>query len=135
MPVMAAVTLVLALAGLAAGALTGLAAGAVDAAHGFTDRLSYAGVVLDHRASTPVPHTQWHTTTASIGWSCVTLAGAFLVGWLSLYRARLPGSVTRVLAGVLAPLRAVHSGHIGDYVAWLTFGTAVIGGLFALTIR
>jgi hypothetical protein len=29
----------------------------------------------------------------------------------------------------------VQTGHIGDYVAWLTFGVAVIGGLFAVTIR
>jgi hypothetical protein len=36
---------------------------------------------------------------------------------------------------VLAPLRAAHSGHIGDYISWLTFGVAVIGGLFAFTIR
>jgi hypothetical protein len=43
--------------------------------------------------------------------------------------------MTRTLARGLQPLRAAHSGHIGDYVAWLTFGTAVLGGLFALTIR
>jgi multicomponent Na+:H+ antiporter subunit D len=134
-PVMAAVTLVLALAGLVVGALTGLAADAVDAAHGFTDRLSYAGAVLEHRASPPVAHMAWHTTTESVTWACITLAGSFLVGWLSLFRTRLPDSMTRVLAAALAPLRAAHSGHIGDYVAWLTFGTAVIGGLFALTIR
>ena len=34
-----------------------------------------------------------------------------------------------------APLRAVHSGHVGDYVAWLVLGTGVIGGLLAATIR
>ena len=49
-----------------------------------------------------------------------------------LYRSRL---VDVVLRPLVAPLRAVHSGHVGDYVAWLTFGAAVIGGLFAVTIR
>jgi multicomponent Na+:H+ antiporter subunit D len=58
-----------------------------------------------------------------------------VVGALSLYRARLPEAAARALARGLAPLRAAHSGHIGDYVAWLTFGAALIGGLFALTIR
>jgi len=28
----------------------------------------------------------------------------------------------------------VHSGHVGDYVAWLTFGTAVLGGLLAFGV-
>ena len=50
-------------------------------------------------------------------------------------RARLPQPVTRALAGGFAPLRAVHSGHIGDYVTWLVFGTAAIGCVLAVTIR
>jgi hypothetical protein len=32
-------------------------------------------------------------------------------------------------------LRAVHSGVIGDYVAWLTFGVAALGGLLALALH
>jgi hypothetical protein len=58
-----------------------------------------------------------------------------VLGFLSTIRARLPETATRVLRAGFAPLRAVHSGHIGDYVAWLVFGTGVIGGLFAVTIR
>jgi hypothetical protein len=42
--------------------------------------------------------------------------------------------VTPALGG-LRVLRDLHSGHIGDYIAWLTFGTAVIGGLFAISFR
>ncbi|MFL5928216.1 MAG: complex I subunit 5 family protein, partial [Gaiellaceae bacterium] len=132
---MQGVTLALAVAGLAAGALTGFAARAVEAAHQFVDRESYARVVLDHRPPTPAPPEVWHTTTTSIVWAMVTLVGSFAVGYASLYRRRLPRRVAAALAAGLAPLRAVHSGHIGDYIAWLTFGTAVIGGVFALTIR
>jgi len=29
----------------------------------------------------------------------------------------------------------VYSGAIGDYVAWMTFGVAALGGLLALTLR
>ena len=29
-------------------------------------------------------------------------------------------------------LRRLHSGQIGDYVAWATVGFALLGGLFAL---
>jgi hypothetical protein len=32
-------------------------------------------------------------------------------------------------------LRKVQSGHPGDYVAWLSFGTAVLGGMFAWFLR
>lgn len=36
---------------------------------------------------------------------------------------------------VLAPLRALHTGRIGDYVAWITFGFAAFGGLLATWLR
>jgi multicomponent Na+:H+ antiporter subunit D len=133
--VMIAVTLALAVAGLAVGAWTGLAANVEEAAHQFVDRSAYAGVVLDHHAAPSVPAEHWRTTTASVVWSLVTLVGSLALGWASLYRQRLPRAAARVLARSLQPLRVAHSGHIGDYVAWLTFGTALIGGLFALTIR
>ncbi len=35
----------------------------------------------------------------------------------------------------LAWLRAWQSGHIGDYIAWLTVGVAILGALFAFTLR
>jgi multicomponent Na+:H+ antiporter subunit D len=133
--IMLAVTLLLAVAGLAVGAWTGLAAHATEAAHTFTDRLGYAAAVLDHRAPPPPPPGEWTTTTSSVLWALVTLVGSVVVGVASLYRTRLPRAAAGALAAALAPLRAVHSGHIGDYVAWLVLGTTVIGGLFALAIR
>jgi hypothetical protein len=39
------------------------------------------------------------------------------------------------MAAVARPSRAVHSGHIGDYITWMVFGVAVVGGAFALTLR
>jgi len=32
-------------------------------------------------------------------------------------------------------LKGLHSGVVGDYVAWLTFGAAALGGLVALLGR
>jgi multicomponent Na+:H+ antiporter subunit D len=133
--VMNTVALLLAFAGLAAGAWTGLAAEAVHAAHRFTDQISYIHVVLDHRPAASAPPGEWVTTTSSVVWSVVTLVGSILLGFASTIRARLPRPVTRALAAGFTPLRAVHSGHIADYVAWLVFGTGVIGGLLAITIR
>jgi multicomponent Na+:H+ antiporter subunit D len=132
---MNAVTLLLAFAALAVGAWTGLAETAMRAAHVFTDQSSYLHVVLDSRPAVPPPPGEWVTTTSSVVWAVVTLVGSIVLGFLSTIRARLPETATRVLRAGFAPLRAVHSGHIGDYVAWLVFGTGVIGGLFAVTIR
>jgi hypothetical protein len=35
----------------------------------------------------------------------------------------------------LAVLRVAHSGVVGDYVAWITVGTAVVGGVWALLLH
>jgi multicomponent Na+:H+ antiporter subunit D len=129
------VTVLFALGGLAAGAWTGLAATAMEAAHTFTDQLSYIHVVIDHRPPAPAPPGEWVTTTSSVVWSVVTLVGSIALGFASTVRGRLPEPVTRALGAGLAPLRAVHSGHVGDYVAWLTFGTGVIGCALAVAIR
>jgi multicomponent Na+:H+ antiporter subunit D len=129
------VTLVLAFAALAVGASTGLAVAALRAAHTFTDQASYLHVVLDHRPAVPPPHREWVTTTSSVVWAVVTLLGSIVLGFLSTIRARLPERATRVLRAGFTPLRAVHSGHIGDHVAWLVFGTGVIGGALAVAIR
>ena len=45
-------------------------------------------------------------------------------------RARL-----RLRERVVSPLRALHSGHIGDYIAWLTAGVAAFGGILAAVTR
>ncbi|MDX6512176.1 MAG: hypothetical protein QOE36_1680, partial [Gaiellaceae bacterium] len=57
----------------------------------------------------------------------------------TLYRRRLPvvfrSAVELVAGGAVDRLKALHDGVTGDYVAWLTFGTATIGVLFAVLIR
>jgi hypothetical protein len=35
----------------------------------------------------------------------------------------------------LYALRAIHTGHIGDYIAFLTFGVAAVGLALGLLIR
>ena len=59
------------------------------------------------------------------------LAAAALSGHRLKKRART-GETFRAL---MEPLRSLHSGHIGDYVAYLTFGVAAFGGVLALLIR
>jgi multicomponent Na+:H+ antiporter subunit D len=129
---MQGVALALAVGGLALGAITPIGAHAVEAAHHFTDRHAYASLVLQHQALPAVPSERWVTTTQSVVWGLVTLVGSFAVAAALLYRPRL---LDAAAGRVVRPLKAAHSGHVGDYVAWLTAGVAVIGGLFAVTLR
>jgi multicomponent Na+:H+ antiporter subunit D len=132
---MTAITLALALGGLAVGALTGVATTLEDAAHGFVNHKAYVDAVLHHVPHTPEENSAWVTTTSSVVWGVVTLLGTFASAAFGLYRARLPEWTTAGLTALARPFRAVHSGHVGDYVAWLICGAAAVGGVFALTIR
>jgi hypothetical protein len=42
---------------------------------------------------------------------------------------------SRALGPPVEGLRGIHTGVIGDYIMWVTVGTAVIGGVWALTLR
>jgi hypothetical protein len=35
---------------------------------------------------------------------------------------------------MIAPVRTLHSGHPGDYVAWLVTGVAALGAAFAIAL-
>ena len=129
---MQVVALVLAVAGLVLGAVTSLGANALEAAERFTDGHAYQALVLDHRGEPFVPPGHWVTTTSGVVWGVVSVVGSFLVAAALLYRSR---AADAAIARAVAPLRAAHSGHVGDYVAWLTVGVAFIGGLLAVTLR
>jgi multicomponent Na+:H+ antiporter subunit D len=65
--------------------------------------------------------------------------GALLLALGALHRELLPQPIRRGASASLGRgLRAVkvaHSGHVGDYTAWLTVGTAAVGGALALVLR
>jgi multicomponent Na+:H+ antiporter subunit D len=128
---------VLAVAALAVGAVPGLATHALQGAKLFADPATYAALTLDGRVPA-LPHAFHETSTASVAWSLVSLAGAAAVAAFALYRERLPRGwrdrAWRWSAPALDAVRAAHSGHVADYVAWLTLGAAVLGGLFAIRL-
>jgi multicomponent Na+:H+ antiporter subunit D len=67
------------------------------------------------------------------------VSGVLAVGiaTLALWAPRLPEQVRRsgrVLAPVLVPLRRVHSGHVGDYVAWLFVGITALAALVGVPL-
>jgi multicomponent Na+:H+ antiporter subunit D len=134
-------TAALVLAGLGVGLVPGLESHLEHAAEFFQDRHSYVETVLNGQLEHPAPGTSalLKLPAASVAWSLVSLAGAVAFALLALYRDQLVPRRVRershdLVGGGLNALRAVHSGVIGDYVAWLTFGVAAFGGLLALVL-
>jgi len=128
---------VLVAAGLLLPLAPGLPGHLVQAAERFQDRQAYAGAVLDGRpapAETAV-HAQRITLDAAF-YGLAALVGGALIATVALTpaRRRLSG-LGRRADPLVRGLRAVHSGHIGDYTAWLVFGTAVLGVLLSLGVR
>ncbi|WP_413802486.1 hypothetical protein [Streptomyces iranensis] len=87
----------------------------------FTDTGGYRRTVLDGHATAapahPPPH--WQLTGILLG-----LLSAALAITLATLAVRRP--VHTGTAALLAPVRRLQSGHIGDYVAWLIAGTALL---------
>jgi multicomponent Na+:H+ antiporter subunit D len=128
------------LAVLAFALLAGLAVsfreGAQRAAEEIEQTAAYQARVLD-QVSVPVslPLLQPGPSTASFSRSLAATACALGLAFFALSRY---WPRTDSLYWALLPLRALrrlHSGHIGDYVAFLTFGVAAFGVALALLIH
>jgi multicomponent Na+:H+ antiporter subunit D len=123
---------------LAVGAVPGVARAVSSAAAGFVDRAGYVGSALQGTPgapSQPLPEAAWTPTGVLLGLLSAVLAVA--VAALALWAPRLPEllrTAARPVAAPLRMLRRVHSGHIGDYVAWLFLGTAAVGALIGLPL-
>jgi multicomponent Na+:H+ antiporter subunit D len=142
MPALLAVTATLLVLGLAVSVVPGLGQRVEDAAGRARDRIAYADRVLrDQKPATPPrpPFVVEPTTTDSVLYGLGGTLIAVALALAGLYRRRLPELVRAPLRSALGPplqaLRLVHSGVVGDYVAWITVGTAVVGGIWALLLR
>jgi multicomponent Na+:H+ antiporter subunit D len=140
--VMLAPTAALVLGGVGLSLVPGLEHHLEHAASLIQDRHAYAAAVLNGvQAHESVGSLALLTLSASsVAWSLIAVAGSIGLALLALYRDRLVPRRTRERAlqltgGGLDVLRNLHSGVIGDYVAWLTFGVAALGGLLALALR
>jgi multicomponent Na+:H+ antiporter subunit D len=127
------------LAGLAVGVMPGLAHAAQEAAARFLDGRAYADAVLRGLpAGQPPVGSASPPTGIDLLYAAGSTAGALALALLTLFGHRLPRRPPRALAAALGAgsnrLRALHSGHPGDYVAWLTLGVATLGGLFAVAL-
>jgi multicomponent Na+:H+ antiporter subunit D len=107
----------------------GLARRAVQHAERATDRPALARETL-HNVHAPLPPATFDRGAATYGYAGVSVLLAVGVAALGLYRRRLP----RVVTAPLDRLKLLHDGVIGEYVTWLTVGTAVLGAVFALLL-
>lgn len=115
------------------GLVVGVAAGVVPlielAALYFTDQQQYQAQVLQSGA--PVMATMLpsgHRPDYLKG--ALAPIGAAVLAFAALYSYRLPnrlaGQLKKTASPVLAAVRNLHSGYVGDYVTWLMVGTAAI---------
>ena len=125
-----------AIAMTAAAAVVALVPGVVHAiehaAGQFRDTAGYRAAVLHGHVAFPEIKPSPLTAADFLYGSASTL-GALLVAWLGLFGYRLGTLPARTTAPIGA-LRDLHSGHVGDYITWLTVGLATIGGVCALTL-
>jgi multicomponent Na+:H+ antiporter subunit D len=142
MPALIAVTAVVLVLGLVVSVVPGLGQRVELAAGRARDRIAYVDRVLrGHERTFPKrpPFAVEPTTTDSILYGVGGTIIAFGLALFGLYRRKLPAAVLAPLRSALGPpaaaLRLAHSGVIGDYVAWITLGTAVVGGVWALLLH
>ena len=116
--------------------LLALAVVGTDAARTFADHAATAILhanpsspfANESAASQPSPH-------AALPW--VSVALSVLVASFNLFKQNLPPAATGVVDAIFHPvlqvLERVHSGLIGDYVAWLVVGLALFTIAFAVS--
>jgi multicomponent Na+:H+ antiporter subunit D len=138
---MFAVIVVLVAAGLVLSVVPGLQQESEHAAKHFVDRHAYVAHVLEQEPARPLPAVPARIAAASgssIAYGLGAGALTFVVTIFGLYHRRIPAGLRAAGARWFEPplngLKAAHSGLVGDYVMWLTVGTAVLGGVWLLTL-
>jgi multicomponent Na+:H+ antiporter subunit D len=106
-------------------------------AHLFTDQAAYGSMVLNSAQSAALNRVPQEILTSSVIRSGIAGALALLLALGTVFRDRFGALLgfTRTMELGNTILRRAHSGHSGDYVAWLTFGTALLGLTFLWLLR
>jgi multicomponent Na+:H+ antiporter subunit D len=126
---------------VAVGLITRLGPVVQAAATRFEDQAAYnatvlAGAHVAHPAAIAAPESTGITLSA-IMTGIGSAIGALLLAYLALYWRRLP-LLRRGFEpgrGLAAPIQRFQSGVVNDYVTWIVFGLACIGGVLAFVIR
>ena len=103
------------------------------------DRSAHARQVLQGVTPPAAPLPSYSPSAAAYAYGAASTLGAVAFAAFGLYRQRLPApwrrGAARAAGAPIASLKALHSGVVGDYIAWLTVGIAVLGGLVAVVAR
>ena len=102
----------------------------------FLDGSGYAAQVL-HGARTGMAAHVTHWTATGVAYGLASSVLAVGVALAALYGPVLPAAVRRS-AAALRPaflvLRRAHSGHVGDYVAWMLLGVTILAASLVTTL-
>jgi multicomponent Na+:H+ antiporter subunit D len=137
-PLMIIVPAVLLAGAIVIGLIPGVAPAIETAAYRFHDHAAYASWVLrGDLVRFPTAPTS-HLETYDYLYGAGAVVGAFAMAALGLFgsglRAALPQAIVAPVAGAVNGFRALHSGHIGDYITWWTMGAAVLGAASLLLL-
>ena len=107
-----------------------------SAAQFFTDQTAYKSIVIDGSTVAIPPLQPSAPEGGSMLRGAVAGALAVVIALLTVFARKVPlgGLLDRGERGIPL-LREWQSGHPGDYVSWITVGTAVLGGCFVLLLR
>ncbi len=125
----------------AIGLITRLGPAVQAAAVRFEDQAGYnatvlAGAQIAHPVA-PAAAESVAITLSDVLTGLGSTVGALVLAFLALYWRRLP-LLRRGYepgAGLTRPIQRFQSGVVNDYVTWIVFGLACLGGVLALTIR
>ena len=142
-PLMIAVAAVAIALGLVVSVVPGLEQRSESGADQFRAQHAYFQRVLHGRPmpgpATRRPFTVKNAPASSWGYGLGSFVVAVGGAAFGLWRRRLPVLARSVAQRWLGPpadvLKAAHSGIVGDYLLWIATGTAVLGGVWALTLR
>lgn len=137
-PLMLLVPAVLLLGAIVIGLIPGAVPAIEVAASHFHEHQSYINWVLHgHVHFAPAPTT--HVKGFDYAYAAGATLGALTLAALGLFgrplRQRVPDLVLRPVVAAVGGLRQLHSGHIGDYIAWWTAGAAALGGASLIFLR
>jgi multicomponent Na+:H+ antiporter subunit D len=136
---MVIVPAVLLLGALVLGLIPGAVPGLERYAAQFVDHRAYAAWVLHgrHVALPVLPPS--HISASDYAYSAASTVGALLVAAYGLFGEGVLNArrFLRVhpVRNTVDVIRDLHSGHIGDYIAWWSAGVSLIGGICLITLR